>query len=323
MTMKTIAASVLIVLLALSGTARAQGGISRNSWTQIGPPGAGTVNGLAIDSTNPSRMFLASPGGGIWKSVDEGNTWAPVDDYLASMAVTAIVYHPRNPQIMYAATGSSSRPGVGVLRSLDGGQTWGLLPQTAGLDFSVINNVVLSPDGGVMLAVTPSGLLRTADGGATWTKVVSGRVTGAAFLPSGSAVAAGTESSGICRMLYSNTAGFIWTPASGTTNGGVFGTLPGSCLIGASTTSSSVVYLTQGISFVGRGGVPIGSATFTYVYNVSPGSTPGNVTFFGRPSAPADAFPSSAASDSVIVTPPLPRGSPPAPPAFAGTPRPG
>ena len=93
--------------------------------------------------------------------------------------------------------------------------------------------------------------------------------------------------------------------ASGTVNGVTPpATLSSSGEAGATATYVSGPTPAGPVNLAGSPGSP-DSATFTYVYNVSPGSNPGSVTFFGKPSAPPDAFPSSAASNSTIVTPPL------------------
>ena len=74
-------------------------------------------------------------------------------------------------------------------RSTDGGMTWELLP---GPDEQVIDDLAGDPNqGGVVLAITPLGLYRSGDGGASWDRILdtagdSPGSTGIVFDPSGS-----------------------------------------------------------------------------------------------------------------------------------------
>ncbi len=67
------------------------------------------------------RLYL----GGIFKSTDGGRTWQRILDYHF---VSDIVVHPRNPNIIYAATNDhpyhDDCMAEGVLKSDDGGRTW-------------------------------------------------------------------------------------------------------------------------------------------------------------------------------------------------------
>jgi len=67
------------------------------------------------------RLYL----GGVFKSTDGGRTWQRILDYHF---VSDIVVHPRNPNIIYAATNDHPYRddciAEGVLKSDDGGRTW-------------------------------------------------------------------------------------------------------------------------------------------------------------------------------------------------------
>ena len=144
------------------------------SWTSIGPSNVGgRVRSIAIHPNDASTIFAGSVGGGIWKTTNGGASWSPVNDFMANLAVTSIVFTPTNPAVMYAATGeglagSRGIRGAGVFKSTDSGTTWNQLSSTANPNFYFVNRVAVSPDGTTLLAATPTGIYRSTDGGATF-----------------------------------------------------------------------------------------------------------------------------------------------------------
>jgi hypothetical protein len=131
-----------------------------------------------------------SPGHGIYKSVDGGETWAHMG-LEKTEHIGRIVVHPTDPDIVWvAAAGATWREGPdrGLYKTTDGGRTWRLT--------KFVNNrtgfidVVLHPrDPRVLFAASwerirgphflqsggpGSALWRSADGGETWTEVKGG-----------------------------------------------------------------------------------------------------------------------------------------------------
>src|SRR5215813_7279513 len=45
---------------------------------------------------------------GIWKTTNGGETWAPVDDFLANLAVSALAMSSTDPNTIYAGTGGGA-----------------------------------------------------------------------------------------------------------------------------------------------------------------------------------------------------------------------
>src|SRR5205823_696130 len=118
--------------------------------------------------------------GGIWKSTDDGASWMPVDDFMANMNVSTIVFQPGNPSVMYAGSGEylggNGLIGAGIFKSVDGGTTWSQLAATTGSEFQWVNKLAMSADGRVLLAATASGLFRSVDGGASFAQVLSSTI---------------------------------------------------------------------------------------------------------------------------------------------------
>jgi len=162
-------------------------GVSRASWTWIGPGNVGgRVTTILTFANDPNTLLINNPGGGIWKSANAGATWQPVNDFMQNLAVSALAANPANPAEIYAGTGGgpnsvdggfeSQLRGAGMFKSSDGGTTWTQLASTSAVDFSNgIERIAISPDGKTVLASAkfvyadvPAAILRSTDGGQTW-----------------------------------------------------------------------------------------------------------------------------------------------------------
>jgi Fibronectin type III domain/Repeat of unknown function (DUF346) len=93
------------------------------SWTSLGPrpitaPAqvnafiygnvSGRVTSLAVDPTLPTTVYAGTAGGGVWKTTDSGANWAPTTDGQVSGGIGAIAIDPTNHLIVYAATGEDN-----------------------------------------------------------------------------------------------------------------------------------------------------------------------------------------------------------------------
>lgn len=94
-----------------------------SSWTSLGPKPivsaasvnaftygnvSGRVTSIAVDPATPTTVWAGSAGGGVWKSTDSGVTWLPMTDGAVSGGIGAIAIDPTNSQIVYAATGEDN-----------------------------------------------------------------------------------------------------------------------------------------------------------------------------------------------------------------------
>ena len=111
-------------------------------WTNVGLRESASIGRIAIDPSNPDKVFAAAAGNvsrpaaqrGLYRTVDGGKSWQLV---LAPTTPTTgaidVAINPANPQIVYAALWGHTRNngarvygGVGscLFRSKDGGDTW-------------------------------------------------------------------------------------------------------------------------------------------------------------------------------------------------------
>jgi photosystem II stability/assembly factor-like uncharacterized protein len=155
-----------------------QGNYAALRWRLIGPHRAGRVTAVAGIPDRPAVYYMATPGGGVWKTTDGGLVWEPVFDAARVSSVGALALAPSNPEIVYVGTGEETE-GDGVYRSADGGATW----TNVGLRdtryiFSIIvdprdPNVVLVGSFGDPVSGAARGIYRTTDGGRNWRQVLS------------------------------------------------------------------------------------------------------------------------------------------------------
>src|SRR6185369_14879369 len=157
------------------GSASTSGALG--TWQSLGPGNVGgRTRSLIIDPVNPSVMYAAAVAGGIWKTTNGGTTWAPLNDFLANIAVTCMAIDPSNPNVLYAGTGEGvfnidAVRGAGIFKSIDAGANWTRLSTTINnADFFFVNDIVVSPSNSQhVYAATRTGVLRSLDGGTTWT----------------------------------------------------------------------------------------------------------------------------------------------------------
>ena len=192
--------------------------IAPQKWRWLGPGNiGGRIRALAISPASPSTMFAGSVGGGIWKTTNGGASWTPVDDFMASLSVSSIVFDPVNANVLYAGTGegygnSDALRGAGIFCSLDGGTTWKALAGTASQS-TAVNRIAIAPSGGVILAAANTGLWRSADNGATFTLAATGITPqDVDFSPADSLQAV---AGGYGAIVYSWDGGATWQNAGG------------------------------------------------------------------------------------------------------------
>jgi photosystem II stability/assembly factor-like uncharacterized protein len=191
----------------------ADGGVT---WVSLGPtPGAyfnwGNISSRivsgAYDPTDNNIIYIGPAYGGVWKSVDGGNTFVPLTDNQPSMAMGAIVLDPDDPQIVYAGTGEAtysgaSYSGLGLLKSTDGGASW--THYTTGLPtHTYFSRIVIRPghNNQLLAALGYNGLYKSTDSGQTWSVLLSGRCDEVRFTPSGDTVFALGSGTGFTRSI--------------------------------------------------------------------------------------------------------------------------
>jgi photosystem II stability/assembly factor-like uncharacterized protein len=134
------------------------------------------------------------PGDGVYKSTDAGETWTSMG-LRDSHHISRVVIHPTNPEIVYVGVmGHLYSPNQerGVFKTADGGRTWQRVFFVN--DRLGVIDLVINPQApNVLYAATydmerkpwmsrsagpDSAIHKTADGGATWTRLTGGLPSG-------------------------------------------------------------------------------------------------------------------------------------------------
>lgn len=138
-----------------------------------------TVRCLLPDPRTPQAIFAGAETG-LFRSEDCGANWQRIDCLLNSYAVWRLVADTRNPDIMYAGTGSPSR--AIFFRSNDSGRHWertslGMPPKCLGVSRPRMLTIAIDPDDAhdVWVGVEEGGLFRTRDGGDSWKRIDADR----------------------------------------------------------------------------------------------------------------------------------------------------
>jgi hypothetical protein len=170
------------------GSQRPLTAVTGINWTERGPSNiAGRTRAIMFDLSDAAngydKVWAGAVGGGLWYTNNISAAtpvWNKVNDFLDNIAVSCITQNPLNPQEMYFGTGegwfnTDAIQGLGIWKTVDGGVNWTRLTATAG--FNYVNDVLVDKNGTIYAAVkervnSARGILRSADGGTTWTQVL-------------------------------------------------------------------------------------------------------------------------------------------------------
>ncbi len=138
------------------------------------PPLSGRINGMDIDRSDPNVLYLATAGGGVWKTTNGGTNWSFLSTGWKSLATTSVSVHPTSPNTILVGTGDSKGGWdvpFGVMRSTNGGSTWSNVG-TAQFGTNNVTRVFFHPDNGnIAIALTGGAtgdIWRSTDAGLTW-----------------------------------------------------------------------------------------------------------------------------------------------------------
>lgn len=163
------------------------------SWKNMGLKKSEHIAKVVVDPRNSNHVYVAAqgplwgPGGdrGLYKSTDSGKNWKPILTISENTGVTDLVFDPRNPDVLYAASYQRRRhvwtlinggPESMIFKSTDAGATWDTLKSgipsvdkgRIGLAISPVNPDVLYAI--IEAAEGKGGFFRSTNRGASWEK---------------------------------------------------------------------------------------------------------------------------------------------------------
>jgi photosystem II stability/assembly factor-like uncharacterized protein len=182
---KLIIALGCLLLPTIASSQRDSATFSGVRWREIGPYRGGRSVAVTGNPSRADEFWMGSPGGGVFKTVNAGQSWAPVTDKYFGGTIGAIEVAPSAPDVVYVGGGEypirgNVSHGDGMWKTTDGGKTWTFL----GLgETRQIADIIVHPTNpdlvyvgalGHVWAPNPErGVYRSKDGGRTWQKILS------------------------------------------------------------------------------------------------------------------------------------------------------
>ncbi|MBP2833147.1 discoidin domain-containing protein [Aquimarina sp. U1-2] len=155
-----------------------------SGWTELGPfnwtrtrswnPGLGRITAIAVEPKDQQIIFAGSPGGGIWKSDDAGQSWKPLGDQMTNMSIWAIAIDPNNNNLVYLGNAAGQ-----IMKSTNGGNSWSEIYRVNGTP----RRILIHPDSNVLFIGTTRALYRSTNAGSSFTRVLNARAEDVEFKP--------------------------------------------------------------------------------------------------------------------------------------------
>jgi photosystem II stability/assembly factor-like uncharacterized protein len=180
----SLALSLALAFPILAGAQADSARLAGLHWREVGPYRGGRSVAVAGNPSRPNEFWLGTTGGGVFKSVTAGESWAPVSDKYFGGTIGAIAVAPSAPDVVYVGGGEypirgNVSHGDGVWKTTDGGKTWAFmgLAETRQIADIVVNPtnadlVYVGALGHVWAPNAERGVFRSRDGGKTWEKIL-------------------------------------------------------------------------------------------------------------------------------------------------------
>ena len=181
------------------------------TWKSVGLADTRHIGRIVVDPRDPEVAYVAAlghawganPERGVYKTTDGGATWTKIKFVSDRAGFVDLAMDPTHPDVLFASAWERVRgpyflqsggPGSGLWKTTDAGRTWtevrgGGFPTTAkgriGIAIAPSDPKVVyalaeadtlpnpKPAKGGAAQTRPSGLYRSNDGGATWTKAAA------------------------------------------------------------------------------------------------------------------------------------------------------
>lgn len=130
------------------------------TWTDVRPEGLPSldIHGFAVDPNDPSTLFAAVAGQGLYRSDDSGESFEPVSSDVGGAVMALAV--TRDGRVL---AGDMEQ---GLLASEDGGRSWGPVAQAA------VMGLAINPADPETIVAGGPGILLSTDGGRNWSQVL-------------------------------------------------------------------------------------------------------------------------------------------------------
>ncbi len=136
-----------------------------NSWTSL-TKDIGRFSRIEFHPINPNIIYAVVWNGGIYRSVDNGNTWTSIINNLPEVRINDILVDPAEPNAIYVGTVFE-----GIWKSEDRGDNWQFLFNSPSYEGSHANSIWISEfalDSEGTIYAASDGLYKSENKGNTW-----------------------------------------------------------------------------------------------------------------------------------------------------------
>ena len=155
-------------------------------WRSIGPFRGGRSVASSGVRGNNQVYYMGTTGGGVWKTLNAGQSWFNISDsFFSTGSIGAVAVSESDPNVVYVGAGEHAPRGVmtsygdGMYKSTDAGRTWKktgleLTRHIAGIAIHPNNPdiVYVAAQGALHGPSAERGLYKSTDGGATWIRIL-------------------------------------------------------------------------------------------------------------------------------------------------------
>ncbi|MDH5381489.1 MAG: T9SS type A sorting domain-containing protein [Cyclobacteriaceae bacterium] len=124
---------------------------------------AGRITDIEVNPQNPQQLYVSSPSGGLWTSLDHGINWRPLTDKFGTLNISDIFIDHEDPLHIIVSTGDES---------FDGGLTWQKMNWNPGHNYGFLRLDVNPSNGKEMVLYTWKETYFSEDGGKNWIKTL-------------------------------------------------------------------------------------------------------------------------------------------------------
>lgn len=153
-------------------------------WRSIGPFVGGRSDAVTGVAGKPNLYYFGSTGGGVWRTMDAGNSWENISDGYFGGSIGAIAVSEWDNNVIYVGGGEKTvrgnvSSGSGMWKSVNAGKTW----ESIGLlESRHISRIRIHPKNADLIYVAvmgdlfksseERGVFRSKDGGKSWEKIL-------------------------------------------------------------------------------------------------------------------------------------------------------
>ncbi|PKP32875.1 MAG: glycosyl hydrolase [Bacteroidetes bacterium HGW-Bacteroidetes-17] len=189
----TLIAIMLLPVIQVSGAKKKTNEVSFSyneklfnaiEWRSIGPFVGGRSDAVTGISGKPNLYYFGSTGGGVWRTLDAGNSWENISDGCFGGSIGAIAVSEWDNNVIYVGGGEKTvrgnvSSGSGIWKSVNAGKTW----ESIGLlESRHISRIRIHPKNADLIYVAvmgdlfksseERGVFRSKDGGKSWEKIL-------------------------------------------------------------------------------------------------------------------------------------------------------